>query len=146
MAKHLRFPPPHEVEEDVVQSPPPHKVEEKKISLQNYLIFAEFRGSTLAIFSSLRGGEGCLSSSSTSQGGGDFNTPPPSEVEKLVYRLLHFIRWRRQKFLRKIIEFLLCFASQHSRLPPPHEMQEVVLAAPPPDKVETILLLFHAVR
>ena len=145
-AQHLRFLPPHGVKEDVVQSPPPHKVEEKKISLQNYWIFAEFRGATLAISSTLRGGGNCFSSSSTSQGGGHFNTPVPCEVEQLVNRLLHFIKWKRQKFLRKITEFLLNFAPQHSRLPPPHEVQKVFLAAFPAHKVEAILILLYAVR
>ena len=53
-------PPPHKVEEVNLPALPPNKLEEKKISEQNYLIFAEFRAATFAIFSTSWGGLGCF--------------------------------------------------------------------------------------
>ena len=54
----------------------------------------------------------------------------------MFLRLLDPTRWRRRKFLRNIIEFLLNFAPQHLRFPQPHGVEAVVLQSAPPRKVE----------
>ena len=73
--------------------------------------------------------------------GGTYITPSPCEVEALVLLATPPYKVEETKFLRKIIEFLLNIAPQHWRFLPRNDVEEVVLLAPLPHKVEANLII-----